>query len=294
MISGAVLAVVVGGLAVINTMVMSVYERTQEIGLKKAKANLEKARLTAPFAGTVVSTAVREGEMVAPGTPIILLADLSQLQVKTTDLDELSVAEVKVGDSVRIIVNAFDNEVLSGKVVAIALRGEKLPTGDIAYTVTIALDEQDPELRWGMTVKVETINLTKIYKMGPSEIRALDWVNLAIERGKFLSVMGRSGSGKSTLLNFIGCLDRPTSGTVILDGMDVTRIPKGLLPRIRREKVGFVFQQFNLIPTLTALENVELPLRYAGVPSGERRRRAKEALEQVGLGDRLGHRPVGG
>ena len=160
--------------------------------------------------------------------------------------------------------------------------------------MTIALDEQDPELRWGMTVKVETINLTKIYKMGPSEIRALDWVNLAIERGEFLSVMGRSGSGKSTLLNLIGCLDRPTSGTVILDGMDVTRIPKGLLPRIRREKVGFVFQQFNLIPTLTALENVELPLRYAGVPSGERRRRAKEALEQVGLGDRLGHRPVGG
>ena len=158
--------------------------------------------------------------------------------------------------------------------------------------MTIALDEQDPELRWGMTVKVETINLTKIYKMGPSEIRALDWVNLAIERGEFLSVMGRSGSGKSTLLNFIGCLDRPTSGTVILDGMDVTRIPKGLLPRIRREKVGFVFQQFNLIPTLTALENVELPLRYAGVPSGERRRRAKEALEQVGLGDRLGHRPA--
>ena len=158
--------------------------------------------------------------------------------------------------------------------------------------MTIALDEQDPELRWGMTVKVETINLTKIYKMGPSEIRALDWVNLAIERGKFLSVMGRSGSGKSTLLNLIGCLDRPTSGTVILDGMDVTRIPKGLLPRIRREKVGFVFQQFNLIPTLTALENVELPLRYAGVPSGERRRRAKEALEQVGLGDRLGHRPA--
>jgi putative ABC transport system ATP-binding protein len=139
---------------------------------------------------------------------------------------------------------------------------------------------------------VETVELTKIYKMGPSEIRALDGVNLAIEKGEFLSVMGRSGSGKSTLLNLIGCLDRPTSGTVILDGVEVTRLPKGKLPQIRREKVGFVFQQFNLIPTLTALENVELPLRYAGVSGGERRRRAKEALEQVGLGDRLGHRPM--
>jgi len=139
---------------------------------------------------------------------------------------------------------------------------------------------------------VETVELTKIYKMGPSEIRALDGVNLAIEKGEFLSVMGRSGSGKSTLLNLIGCLDRPTSGTVILDGVEVTRLPKGKLTQIRREKVGFVFQQFNLIPTLTALENVELPLRYAGVSGGERRRRAKEALEQVGLGDRLGHRPM--
>jgi putative ABC transport system ATP-binding protein len=138
---------------------------------------------------------------------------------------------------------------------------------------------------------VKTINLTKIYRMGPSEIRALDGVNLTIERGEFLSVMGRSGSGKSTLLNLIGCLDRPTSGSVILDGVEVSRLPGRRLPRIRREKVGFVFQQFNLIPTLTALENVELPLRYAGVGRGERRRRAKEALEEVGLSDRLGHRP---
>lgn len=138
---------------------------------------------------------------------------------------------------------------------------------------------------------VKTINLTKIYRMGPSEIRALDGVNLTIEKGEFLSVMGRSGSGKSTLLNLIGCLDRPTSGSVILDGVEVSRLPGRRLPRIRREKVGFVFQQFNLIPTLTALENVELPLRYAGVGRGERRRRAKEALEEVGLSDRLGHRP---
>jgi HlyD family secretion protein len=135
--------------------VAEAHVRQARTSLEQAKANLEKAKLTAPFAGTVVSIAAREGEMVAPDTPIIVLADLSRLQVKTTDLDELSVARVKVGDSVKITVNAFDNKVLSGKVVAIAPRGEKLPTGDIAYTVTIALDEQDPELRWGMTVKVE-------------------------------------------------------------------------------------------------------------------------------------------
>jgi putative ABC transport system ATP-binding protein len=103
--------------------------------------------------------------------------------------------------------------------------------------------------------------------------------------------MGRSGSGKSTLLNVIGCLDRPTAGTIILDGQDVTRVPKGQLPRIRREKIGFVFQSFNLIPTLNALENVMLPMQYAGLPEKEQRARAVEALSTVGLADRLGHRP---
>lgn len=139
---------------------------------------------------------------------------------------------------------------------------------------------------------VETHGLTKIYRMGRSEIRALDGVDLAIERGEFISVMGRSGSGKSTLLNIIGCLDRPTSGTVVLDGVEVTALPGGKLPRIRREKVGFILQQFNLISTLTALENVGLPLRYAGVGGREGKRRAREVLERMGLGDRLGHRPA--
>src|SRR6185437_5578036 len=101
-----------------------------------------------------------------------------------------------------------------------------------------------------------------------------------------------SGSGKSTLLNVIGCLDRPTSGTIFLDGEDVTRVPKGRLPRIRREKIGFVFQQFNLIPTLTALENVMLPMEYAGLPERERRDKAREALAAVDLEDRLHHRPT--
>ncbi len=138
---------------------------------------------------------------------------------------------------------------------------------------------------------LETRGLTRIYRMGRSEIRALDGVDLAVERGEFLSVMGRSGSGKSTLLHILGCLDRPTSGEVLLDGVAVNQLPRKALPRLRREKIGFVFQQFNLIPTLTALENVALPLRYAGVGGREQRRRAQEALEKVGLGDRLHHRP---
>jgi len=138
---------------------------------------------------------------------------------------------------------------------------------------------------------LETRGLTRIYRMGRSAVRALDGVDLAVERGEFLSVMGRSGSGKSTLLHILGCLDRPTSGEMFLDGVEVTRLPRKALPRLRREKIGFVFQQFNLIPTLTALENVALPLRYAGVGGKEQKHRAQEALEKVGLADRLHHRP---
>ena len=107
-----------------------------------------------------------------------------------------------------------------------------------------------------------------------------------------MSVMGPSGSGKSTLHNLIGCLDRPTEGTVVLDGVDVTQVERSRLPAIRREKVGFVFQQFNLLGHLTALENVMLPLRYANVSRREARERAQELLEHVGLGDRMTHRPL--
>jgi len=127
--------------------------------------------------------------------------------------------------------------------------------------------------------------------VGGEVIRALDGVNLRVRRGEFLSVMGRSGSGKSTLLNVISCLDRPTSGTILLDGVDVTRVSKSQLPRIRREKIGFIFQQFNLIPTLTAIENVMLPMEYAGLDERNRREKAMAALSAVDLADRMGHRP---
>ncbi|MGE5140255.1 MAG: ABC transporter ATP-binding protein [Rudaea sp.] len=137
---------------------------------------------------------------------------------------------------------------------------------------------------------VEARELTKTYKMGKITVTALDCMSLTVEPGEFLAIMGVSGSGKSTLLNMLGCLDRPTSGSVLIDGVDVTRLPRRALPRLRREKIGFVFQHFNLIPSLTALENVMLPLRYAGVPGRERARRAREALEAVDLSDRANHR----
>ena len=139
---------------------------------------------------------------------------------------------------------------------------------------------------------VEAHHLVKTYHMGLTEVRALRGVDLIVETGEFLSVMGRSGSGKSTLLNLLGCLDRPTEGTVFINGVEVTALPRRKLPRIRQQMVGFVFQQFNLLPSLTALENVMLPLRYSRVGRAEGRQRATELLEKAGLGDRYTHRPA--
>ncbi|RMG42523.1 MAG: ABC transporter ATP-binding protein [Acidobacteria bacterium] len=127
--------------------------------------------------------------------------------------------------------------------------------------------------------------------MGSSEIRALDGVSLRIRTGEFVAFTGPSGSGKSTLMNILGCLDTPTSGRYELDGREVSRLSDDERAEIRNRRVGFVFQTFNLLPRLTALQNVELPLVYGRVPVAERRRRAQEALETVGLADRAGHRP---
>jgi putative ABC transport system ATP-binding protein len=139
---------------------------------------------------------------------------------------------------------------------------------------------------------VEAHGLVKVYPMGKTEVHALRGLDVTIERGEFASMMGPSGSGKSTLLNLIGCLDTPTEGTVVLDDVNVTEARKSRLPAIRREKVGFVFQQFNLLGHLSALENVALPLRYTEVSRREARKRAKELLDHVGLGDRAKHRPL--
>lgn len=138
---------------------------------------------------------------------------------------------------------------------------------------------------------IETRNLKKIYKMGEVEVRALDGVDINIERGSIVSIMGPSGSGKSTLMNMLGCLDRPTEGDYILDGVQVSKMNDDKLASARNHLVGFVFQSFNLLTRQSALANVELPLRYAGITKG-RKEKAIEALQSVGLGDRVNHRPT--
>lgn len=134
-------------------------------------------------------------------------------------------------------------------------------------------------------------DLSKVYQLGDVELRALDHVNLKVERGEFLCIMGASGSGKSTLMNILGCLDRPTTGRYTLDGREVSRLGRSALADVRNRTLGFVFQSFNLLARTSALENVELPLVYAGVSRRERVMRATAALERVGLGDRLHHHP---
>lgn len=134
-------------------------------------------------------------------------------------------------------------------------------------------------------------DLTRRYQTGDQEIRALDGVSLDIHEGEFVAIMGASGSGKSTLMNILGCLDTPTSGSYEFEGQPLERYDDQALARIRNQKVGFVFQSFNLLPRTTALANVELPMIYAGVPPAERRVRALEALERVGLSARKDHKP---
>jgi putative ABC transport system ATP-binding protein len=140
-----------------------------------------------------------------------------------------------------------------------------------------------------LVVKAE--NLTKTYQMGEVEVQALRGTALQVHQGELMAIMGPSGSGKSTLMNILGCLDQPTSGQYYLEGVDVAQLSDNKLAQIRGKRIGFVFQSFNLLPRTSALNNVELPLIYMGVSLGERHRRAIAALQMVGLGDRLHHKP---
>ncbi|KAJ48790.1 putative ABC transport system ATP-binding protein [Clostridium tetanomorphum] len=140
-----------------------------------------------------------------------------------------------------------------------------------------------------MIISLEDIR--KTYDTGAIKLEALKGVNLSIEEKEFVAIMGASGSGKSTLMNILGCLDRLTSGKYILDGVDISSLDDNSLAQIRNKKIGFVFQAFNLLPKLTAIANVELPMVYAGVPKAERQEKARKALERVGLGERIHHKP---
>ncbi|MCL4267087.1 MAG: ABC transporter ATP-binding protein [Anaerolineae bacterium] len=138
---------------------------------------------------------------------------------------------------------------------------------------------------------IQMKNITKTYQMGTQAVHALRGVDLQVGKGEFVAIMGPSGSGKSTLMNVIGCLDAPTSGTYILDDVDVSQMSDSQQARVRNKRIGFVFQQFNLLPRTTALKQVALPLMYGGLSRSERLKRAKEALAAVGLGDRMDHKP---
>ena len=139
---------------------------------------------------------------------------------------------------------------------------------------------------------IELRHIHKIYYLGGEEVRANDDISLKIDRGEFVAIVGKSGSGKSTLMNLIGLLDTPTSGSYFFDGTEVSRCSENMLSQIRNEKIGFVFQNFNLLPRQSALENAALPLLYAGVKPKVRRERAREALEKVGLSDRVSFLPT--
>ncbi|HXG37623.1 MAG TPA: ABC transporter ATP-binding protein [Bacteroidota bacterium] len=142
-----------------------------------------------------------------------------------------------------------------------------------------------------MATVIQLQEIKKVYIMGDTEVHALDGVSLEIKKNEYVAIMGPSGSGKSTLMNIIGCLDTPTSGLYLFNGVNVSEMNDNQLAKIRNKEIGFVFQTFNLLARSDALHNVELPLIYGGVPSSERKRLAKEALEKVGLAERMHHKP---
>src|SRR4051812_22151375 len=141
-------------------------------------------------------------------------------------------------------------------------------------------------------ILIDIRDVTKVYKTGDVEVHALRGVSVGIAAGEFVAIMGSSGSGKSTLMNILGCLDRPTAGSYVLSGREVSHLDRDELAEVRNEVLGFVFQSFNLLARTSALENVELPLVYRGIRSRERHRRAIASLERVGLGERLDHTPA--
>jgi putative ABC transport system ATP-binding protein len=198
---------------------------------------------------------------------------------------------VHIGDKAVLGARSgVSNDVEPGKTVlgepAIDLRDRKLQLATISK-----LPEMRRELKQ-LTARVAGLeDVCKTYGSGDAEVRALDHLSLSVAQGDYIAVMGASGSGKSTAMNILGCLDRPTSGSYRLNGIEVETLDDDQLADLRNRELGFVFQQFHLLPHLTALENVVLPMIYAGIPHDERQERARSALTRVGLGQRLGNRP---
>ena len=158
-------------------------------------------------------------------------------------------------------------------------------------TIATEAGTRAPETAAGSGHLIEMVDLRRTYEFGVETIHALDGIDLVLERGEYVAIMGPSGSGKSTLMNIIGCLDTPTAGRYLLDGIPVESMTEDELAAVRNKKIGFVFQTFNLLARTTALHNVELPLIYGKIPRVERKRLAEEALVNVGLGDRMNHQP---
>jgi putative ABC transport system ATP-binding protein len=170
---------------------------------------------------------------------------------------------------------------------AVLRAGRKLRTGD---TATVVRPRSTPPRRLDGPV-IEVRDVHKTYQIGDIAVHALRGVSLSVERGEYVAIMGHSGSGKSTLMNILGCLDAPTAGAYLLNGLDVSEVEEDTLADVRNQFIGFVFQSFNLIPRTRALANVELPMSYAGISRAVRRERALAALDAVGLGDRIDHVP---
>ncbi len=159
----------------------------------------------------------------------------------------------------------------------------------VSITRLLGSGKMEPNSVNDLVIRAE--NVKKIFRLGSVSVKALRGIDLTVKRGEFVSIMGPSGSGKTTLLNILGALDKATDGKIYFEGQDLSKLNDSELAILRRDKIGFIFQSFNLFPVLTALENVELPMLIAGIPTNERRKRAQELLEKVGLEERLNHRP---